>query len=569
MPEIDDPLFVNRRTQLELFADVLAVLAHGERRHVALLGLRRIGKTMLIDEVRTRHRDACTVKIPVDVAVSTPEGFALEVVAAVLREVARVQGSTRTVTTQEAALAATAALLGEPVLAHTEEIVNLLRERGAYGRLIAKALAFPAEVSDALGLPILVFLDEFQDLRRLRNFPGTDVLWAALREVLDRRGRVAFTVAGSIVTALRKILGNGNDPLFSRFEELLLPPFEEEDTFALATGVWDRVGLAWDHNAARRVYTLSQGFPFYTHTLARAAADRARGASTPIRDDHVDDAFQHQLLNRDSPLAIYLQYLFAQAIAGVKGENIPDAVLRYLARHEGARIADVARALRREHGVAQIRDVVAELVDIDILTRRDDGGVWFVDPLLPLWIALERERQEPGPLLADPRTRARVPGMLEERIRALENAMGPLFETRVHNVLRQFRGQTVSARLFGQRDGTVVLPTITDVQNLVLPDPRGELDGRPGSVEVDGYATGSETWILEAKHQKGGVTRGHVDRLLRKRQFLEAHGRGPVSRAWMVSHTGFREDARERCDEADVWFTNARQLATLERALRR
>lgn len=88
-------------------------------------------------------------------------------------------------------------------------------------------------------------------------------------------------------------------------------------------------------------------------------------------------------------------------------------------------------------------------------------------------------------------------------------------------------------------------------------------------MEVDGYATGSETRILEAKHQTGGVTRAHVDRLLRKRRFLERHGRGPISRAWMVSHTGFREEARERCTEANVWWTNARQLSTLERALRR
>ena len=49
----------------------------------------------------------------------------------------------------------------------------------------------------ALALPQLVMLDEFQDIRRLQHFPGTETLWAALREALDRRGHVAFAIAGS------------------------------------------------------------------------------------------------------------------------------------------------------------------------------------------------------------------------------------------------------------------------------------------------------------------------------------------------------------------------------------
>jgi len=90
-----EPIFVNRRLQLRLFDDVLTSLQRGERRHIALLGLRRIGKTILLDEVRARHPDTCIVKLSVDTIVSTTEGFALDFVAAVLDKACRVRGLRR------------------------------------------------------------------------------------------------------------------------------------------------------------------------------------------------------------------------------------------------------------------------------------------------------------------------------------------------------------------------------------------------------------------------------------------------------------------------------------------
>ena len=84
------------------------------------------------------------------------------------------------------------------------------------------------------------------------------------------------------------------------------------------------------------------GAPFYAHTLARAAADLVRGADDRVLGEHVDAAFQQQLLDRDSTLAIYVQYLLGQADGVVRGENIPEIVLPYVAEHEGCRVSDVA-----------------------------------------------------------------------------------------------------------------------------------------------------------------------------------------------------------------------------------
>ena len=571
-----EPLFIDRRTQLRLFDDLLAALVRGERRHVALLGLRRIGKTLLLDEVRTRHPEACIVKVPVDVVVSTPEAFALEFAAGTLQVALRSRGVSRSVTTQMRSLSAAAGLLGEEAVAHVDELLELIdTSQRSYGRLLAKTFVFPAAISDAVDAPILVMLDEFQEIRRLQHFPGTDNLWAALRQALDRPGRVGFVIAGSIVTALRTILRAGTDPLFTRFDELELSAFTPEDTAALAASVWDRSTLSWDQNAIQRLYALSQGHPFYAHVLARAAADMIRGVGDRVLSEHVEAAYQQQLLDRDSALAIYMQYLLGQAIGGVRGENIPEAVLRYLAEHEGRRVADVARALRRN--VGQIRDVVVELVAIDVLRREVDGGVWFVDPLFPVWIALERDRQGiPAALtaVADPTARTKVLQLHQERLQALLDAAGPLFEKRVHNVLRQFRGQSVSARLFGanpQAAGgatTSRLPVVDDVRSVNLPDPSGSFSGRAGSVEIDAVTEGSETWLVECKHVRSGATIAEIERFLRKRAFFEQATGRRADHLWLVSAAGLRTGARDHCDAAGIYYSAERELGQLERILR-
>ncbi len=561
-----EPVFVNRREQLAYFDVVLSALEHGDRRHTALLGLRRIGKTTLLDELRRQHPRQCIPRLPVDFIVSTPEDFALEVMAVVIEAACFALEMERRVTAHPTSIAATAALLGEKLLPAVQEILDLVAE-GSYGRLLPRVFLFPAALSDALGMPVLVILDEFQDLLRLQNFAHTENLWGGLREALDRRGRVAFAIAGSIVTMMRRILHEGNNPLFTRFRELELPPFDEPDTQDLAAGLWEREGMEWTQDAVQRLHSLTQGFPFYIHTLALAAADVARPEAARVAGYHVDAAFETQILDRNSTLSIYCQYLYSQAIGDVRGENVPDAVLRRLAGREGRTRADLVRALRRGGRGGQVHRVVNELIDIDILADRG-GGIWFVDPVLPVWVALERERRDPIAVLSNPGTRAKVLSSQSERLRAMQEAMGETFEKRVHNALRQFGGQDVPGRFFGM-PGRIVLPEISDVRNVELPDPEGRFSGKPGSVEIDAIATGSATWAVECKYRAGGVTAAQVERFARACHFYEEQTGHAIDARWYVSQTGFRSEAREKCLSEGIYASTIGDLKQLERMLAR
>jgi hypothetical protein len=238
-----------------------------------------------------------------------------------------------------------------------------------------------------------------------------------------------------------------------------------------------------------------------------------------------------------------------------------------VAQHEGGTRADVARALGRLEGAAQVYRVVAGLIDIDILADRK-GRLWFVDPVLPLWIALERERRDPVAVLSNPRARAKVVDSHAERLRAMQEAMGETFAKRVHNALRQFRGQDIPGRLFGAA-ARIVLPEIAEVRDVELPDPDGRLSGKPGSVEIDAVATGSATWAVECKYRAGGVTAAQVERFVRACRFYEEQTGRTIYTRWYVSQTGFRSEAREKCLAEGILTSTTGDLKQLERLLAR
>ncbi|MGH2355267.1 MAG: hypothetical protein ACRDJN_26960, partial [Chloroflexota bacterium] len=279
----------------------------------------------------------------------------------------------------------------------------------SYGALLVAAMRLPAAIADALDRPLVVMLDEFQEITRLRAFPGTENLLGALRAALDRPGRVAFVVAGSRVSALRHLLSDGENPLFTRFEQLELRPFPPEATHELASRLWDEEGIAAEPDAAVRLHRLTGGWPFYVHAVAARARQLARTGGGRVTDDTIDLAFRHELLGRAAALGQYCRYLLDAALrtdtSGLR--NTLEAVLRHklLVLYEQEALADdldlayVVRSLlsegRLRYGTVEKRSGAA-----------GQGGEAFTGRLI----------EKPGPTaLFTSTTRAGVEPELETR----------------------------------------------------------------------------------------------------------------------------------------------------------
>jgi hypothetical protein len=568
-----EPLFVDRARELAEFDALLEVLAQSRRRHLALLGLRRIGKTMLLDEVRRRHPEAAIAYLALDEVVSTPEEFARALageilgVAVVRRGIALLPGSTAD------ALRAAARALDPHVLAAIEALLRLLRpdEVDSYGALLAAAMRFPAVVSEALDLPLVLMLDEFQEITRLRAFPNTDNLLGTIRAALDRRGKVAYVVAGSRVTALRALLTDGESPLFTRFEQLDLLPFAEDATHDLATRIWEGDGLTAEPDAATRLHRLTGGWPFYVQAVAARAAQLTRARGQPLTAELIDDAFWQELVGRAAAVGQQCRYLLDTALrselAGGDGmRNTVEAVLRHVARGRTGSRTEVARGLRRHHAPAQVYRAINRLIDTDFL-REEGGRLMMPDPVFALWLALEPARRQPEGTLADARAQQRLLAWYEAQHAQDREEMGALFERRVENLARQFRGQTVDGRLFGAAE-PVRLPATRQAGKLRVEDPQGQHGHGPDSYEVDIVTLGAgpeDCWAIEAKHRRGAITGPMVERFLRSTQVVARAHQIAFARLWIVAPRGIRPDALALAREHGVLHSGRRQLERLER----
>jgi AAA+ ATPase superfamily predicted ATPase len=185
----NDLLFVNRATELDEFNALLTDLNGGHQRHLALLGLRRIGKTVLLDEVRRRHPTFAIAYLALDEAVSTPEDFARAYLHEVLRAVTTTKNMAAPEGQSDKQLRQVAQQLEQTAVAALEAALAPLatgRIRTSYAALFVATMRFPSMVAMSASIPLVVMFDEFQEITRLLAFPGSDNLMGTLRAALDR-----------------------------------------------------------------------------------------------------------------------------------------------------------------------------------------------------------------------------------------------------------------------------------------------------------------------------------------------------------------------------------------------
>lgn len=561
------PLFVNRVRELDEFDSLLSDLKRGRRRHLALLGLRRIGKTVLLDEVRRRHPEFPICYVALDDVVSSPESFARSLVGQLLATAAAHKGLEPSLVRTDDALLGMAAALDAKIIGLVREIISWM-EKPDYGELLISTMRFAGHLSEILGIPILVMLDEFQDITRLKEAPGTANLLGTVRAALDRQGRVGFAVAGSRVTALKKLIGSGESPLFTRFGTLSMDPFGLEATGELATRVWQEEGITHDPDAVVRLYKLSGGWPLYVHAIAQRARQIARAGTNQVTPDIIDIAFQEELFGRGTSIGQHCVYLRKTATesATTAGANLLEEVLDLVALHQPLSRASLVRRLVRRHSQAEIYRTVNQLIDTDFLLEQS-GVLALLDPLFSLWLAAGPARQDPQGFLSNRRAVQRLISWYEQRHADDRTAMGTLFEKRVENLVRQFAGQEVEGRLLGTT-GTLTLPTVRQLRQLKKDDPRGLYGTGPGSYELEVVTEGgsaADCWGIEAKHRRGAVTRAQVERFLLNARILERAYGFEFARLWIVASKGVRSDAQPLIQAEGILSSGLRQIEQLER----
>jgi len=539
--------FTNRVSELTTLALVADDLLVGRPRHVALFGLRRIGKTLVCQEqMRRLHASGKVIPVYLDLQdlASSPELFTQRYVGlSCFWAVDHGEGPADPYLSATDLMQTNAGSLSVVTRTAAALINEMSKQKVDYTTLLNIAFDFPERLAEALGRPLMVFLDEFPELLTLGSFPGVGDPLKHFRAALQRQTRVAYVITGSAVSATEHIVQDHQSPLFLQFRALELHPFTPEDTQALTEKLVGRLSPA----AQAAIHTYTFGHPFYVTALAERVRELAAGATEAVSPELVSQAFVLEALENRGQIYGYCRYLYDISLQKARGYGVLKALLQILAIEDGLALSEVASRVRRQASAA--RDYLRRLMEVDLLVERQ-GRYFYADPVFRYWVAQTTKgvaiegfprQEELKALVAD----------LAERFARASTQLGRAKESEVRELLRKLAGRTVPGAYLGQTN-PIPVPAFTRIEPYRSPD---------GQTEIDALAENGERWAVEVKWRQKRVGRRELDQLMTAAAGLQA-------RAWCVSQAGFAPEALTFAAEKGVLISNAEDLAALAKLVR-
>ena len=536
------PFFTNRVNELAVLDQVADDLLNGRPRHIALFGLRRIGKTLVCQEqMRRLHAGAHVLPVYLNLEdiVTSPEIFAQRYVGLTcFWAVARGAGP------MDAYLSATDLLQtaagAMPVVAQTiGALLNeLAKQKSEYSTLLTIAFEFPERLAAALGKPCMLFLDEFPELVNLRSFPGIGDPLRHFRAALQRQTQVAYVITGSAISATEHIVRDHESPLFLQFRALELHPFTVEDTRVLT----ERLIGPLPGAAHAAIHTYTFGHPFYVTALAEQVRELAAGATETVGADQVAQAFILEALESRGQIYGYCRYLHDVSLQRARGYSVLKAILQLLAVEDGLHLSEIARRARRQP--AATREYLQRLMEVDLIVERE-GCYYYADPVFRYWVAQTTR----GVMVEGFPRREELTALganLTERFARAATQLGRAKESEVRELLRTLAGHAVPGAYLGQSE-PIDVPSFTRIEPYRSPD---------SQIEIDALAENGERWAVEVKWRQKRVGPAELSRLL-------AAAAGLRAQPWCISQAGFTADARALAAENGIFLSNADDLAAL------
>jgi AAA+ ATPase superfamily predicted ATPase len=373
------PLFRNRTAELGRLEKVVDSLVRGSPRWLAVVGSRKIGKTSLVLEAARRVEDGRVRFVIIDVFESLPvsmDFFRTYSLRVCDRLLANQMGASIE------SLAADPAVYRQ-VLASSEAFAKLpgalrgdvlsLADRQVDEALVKLALDLPERLAEAVGLSVVVAIDEFQELAGLgTKRDGIDSL-PLMRSLWQRHKSVTYVVSGSARSMLTEMVTSRRSPFFQHFDLMELGPFTTRDAVALLVEQSKGkapIGLP----LAERAAAILGGHPFYLQVLGEALSER----EPPHAEEDLKEVLQQVLFARTGRLALYFQNEFERLVG--RSSQLAAALT---AMAEGPmRLTDIAARTRTASG-ATVR--LLERLG-DAVTKGKDGRYALFDPTFALWL---------------------------------------------------------------------------------------------------------------------------------------------------------------------------------------
>lgn len=560
-PEEEQRFFTNREHSLAVLGLSRDLLVQGIRKHLALSGFRRVGKTLVLKEFLRRTlqenyaSDFCLVYIDLPRLALTPETFAVQYLGYLIYWMGgdfhqRVESlfdapAQMAVAGRMASQTGMAAFSDHVVRLHQE----LQKEKPDQHLLLDLAFNAPEIYAQASGQRIMVILDEFPEILALDKYPQIHDVLALFRAVLQTQSRVGYVVAGSMIGLMERIFLDAESPLFVHFQLETVGTFGREDCDSLAHKRLSILADPVPGDVLAAIYQLTRGHPFYIYATCMRVIENISLFHKPLTPSTVQEAFTLETLGSTGRIYNLCRYVLEQSLQSVRGETIPQAILQVLAQEPaGMTLTEIAARLKRLTGA--IRQVMTWLVDVDLVEQRDDKTYSYRDPVLQVWVAYYYSGlQLTG--LPSQKILSNLVAELMEKYERVANELALAKESQVRELLQAFAGQEVDGKLLGV-SGRVNLPAFVRVVPYLSSD---------GQVQVDSLAENHERWAVEIKWRGRLTGRKEMEKLANNARSL-------MAKPWFISKSGFTPEAIEFARQSGIMFSSQADLEMLARLVR-
>jgi len=393
--EYERALFTDRDEILAALHRNAELIQQGVGVNLALVGQRRIGKTLIAqrfaDDLSERHSPLVPIYFDVARNLSVPSVFAIRLLASIGRSFVEADG--RQVEQSSGVINATGLLAiaeqtrEETIVAATRQVAREMeKDRPDERMLLETTLSCLEQTAQHTGKKPLVILDEFHSVTQLDNFPRIRDTLGVVGPILSQQIEVGYIVASSNTGMVERTVQSTTSPLFDQFQVVPVPPFDQAAVAEFChKSLPDRLLTP---QIIARLFEFTFGHPFYLNCLATAMRQLDQAETG---DDVLDRAIYEEILTRDGRISQYCQHRVETALAEARGKATLRSVLLVLAEGGWQTLSEIAAQLKRTPG--EVRSYLKRLADFDIIGR-EGHRYYIVDTIIALWIKftiLERE----------------------------------------------------------------------------------------------------------------------------------------------------------------------------------
>lgn len=373
--------FINRRVELERLSQQLVLFRRGEwdnTCHLALLGLRRTGKTFLLKHFLDHlvdHDAMHTAYLDVSKIANSPRDFARSMVVAALQSA--------TASRSEELLDLALQTEHQELIRAIDRFQRVTLESADNVTLFNAAFTVFKELSDRKWV---VVLDEFQDILALERFRGIRSIDALFRAHVQEMTNVFFLISGSFPTMLKKWLSDEQKYIFSHFSVMHLNELTRDASFELITS---RLGDI-PHDIKLQFYTHTYGNPYLLSVFARQYR---------LQEQPVADIFKEQVFDSSGVIYNYYSYLLDESLKLARGEGVLKETLKVMSLAEDDLMApEISRRLGKS--LEEVHAALKELIRVDLIHCQDRRYLFRVVPfryfLRYRYLGLEQYEYERG-----------------------------------------------------------------------------------------------------------------------------------------------------------------------------